>query len=63
MCKAAAPLDLLRDLRKVFVFDAFNHRKREKLALSQLEAREAAAKAYACESVVRTIDDTLRDWG
>jgi hypothetical protein len=60
--RAAAPIELIRTLRKVFVYDASEYRKKEQLAFSVLERQATAAKAYACEQVIREIDATLRDW-
>ena len=59
---AVPPLDLLRELRKVFEHDAAVLRRRETLALSKLEERAAGAKAYANENAVRKIDATLREY-
>lgn len=61
--RATAPIDLLREFRKVFEHDAGVCRQKEKLALSKFEKRAIAARAYANEQAVRKIDATLRDWG
>jgi hypothetical protein len=62
MDKAEAPIPLLRELRRVFEYDAGEYRKREQASLSTLEQKALGARAYACENVVRKIDATLRDW-
>lgn len=61
--KAVAPIDLLREIRRVFEHDAAEYRKQEQLSLSRMEQAALGAKAYACENAVRKIDATLRDWG
>lgn len=60
--KATAPLDLLRELRRAFVHEANEYRRKQENALAPLERQAAAAKAYANEQAVRKIDATLRDW-
>jgi hypothetical protein len=62
MDKATAPIDLLRELRRVFEYEAAEYRKKEQVSLSRLEQKSFGAKAYANEQAVRKIDATLRDW-
>lgn len=62
MCKAMAPLDLLKELRQVFEHHAATFRKRQQATYSKLEANAAGARACACEQAIKKIDATLRDW-
>lgn len=62
MPKSTAPIPLLRELRRAFEHDAGEYRKREQSSLSRLEQQSLGARAYACETAVRKIDETLRDW-
>jgi hypothetical protein len=62
MCKATAPIDLLRELREVFVIDGANFRIVARDASTTGDQRAAGARAFACETAVKRIDATLRDW-
>lgn len=61
MCKALAPIDLLREFRAGFEAEARHFRGLEKQR-SAGGARAAGAKAFAAEQAVKKIDATLRDW-
>lgn len=62
MCKATAPIDLLREIREGFRHEAAEYRRIEQGAFSKMEQQVAGAKAFAAENAVRKIDATLRDW-
>lgn len=62
MPSSTPPLDLLRELREVFVADAKAFRSKEAGAWTTLEKHAIAGKAAACEHAVKRIDATLRDW-
>ena len=63
MCKATAPIDLLRELRVGFETEARHYRDRAQRTPDRAEEQIAGAKAFAAESAVKKIDATLRDWG
>ncbi len=66
MCKAIAPIDLLRELRTGFEVEAGAFRKQQEAAVASglgIRALSAGAKAFAAEHAVKKIDATLRDWG
>lgn len=65
MTKAAAPIDLLRELRAGFEAEAIAFRGVQEADVSagmRIKAQVAGAKAFAAEQAVKKIDATLRDW-
>lgn len=59
---ATRPLDLLRELKSVFEYDAAEFRRKAQATFSKFEQRGHAARAYACEQTVRKIDETLKEY-